>query len=660
MQSIWRIAIVILVVCSTPVSKAQNSASKQYFNDNILKLDPIEGIWEVEDYMYVQSGSFSNSKTSTTTVEIKRQSDNKFKVNGSNIWFERIGETNAYTLSYYSDIENTKKSLQIVLESNGFSFYYKTKEQPDRRSFRTDTYSYIKSYPSISMYEAALRKAHEAEQQAIENAQPKSWTGTGFALLNNYIVTNYHVIENAKSISIQGIKGNFNTKYHASVIATDKSNDLALLRVNGTSLSTGSIPYSIKTITSDVGEDVFVLGYPLTSTMGDEIKLTTGVVSSKSGFQGDVSQYQISAPIQPGNSGGPLFDSKGDVIGIVSAKHKGAENVGYAIKASYLRNLMESALPTNILPQSNKISNLRLSGKVKAVKDFVYYITCSNDTEANVSHQDSMRNKNNNSENSRYNSNLDDSDNLTFTVNGISFTMIHVKGGTFKMGATSEQENEAFSDERPVHNVTVSDYYIGQTEVTIGLVRAVIGNIDMNADNLMKPLGDYSWQDCQEWIQKLNTLTGKKFRLPTEAEWEFAARGGNKSNNYKYSGSNSLVEVGWYWKNSGDFFLDGTDEDWRLGRVNTRDNNCRVHNVGEKEPNELGIYDMSGNEEEWCQDGFNNYQSSAQTNPCSAINTKGYVIRSGSFGAGARGCRVSSRHGSSKYSRCGFRLALSL
>ena len=98
MQSIWRIAIVILVVCSTPVSKAQNSASKQYFNDNILKLDPIEGIWEVEDYIYVQSGSFSNSKTSTTTVEIKRQSDNKFKVNGSNIWFERIGETNASML----------------------------------------------------------------------------------------------------------------------------------------------------------------------------------------------------------------------------------------------------------------------------------------------------------------------------------------------------------------------------------------------------------------------------------------------------------------------------------------------------------------------------------------------------------------------------------
>ena len=111
--------------------------------------------------------------------------------------------------------------------------------------------------------------------------------------------------------------------------------------------------------------------------MGDEIKLTTGVVSSRTGFQGDVSLYQISAPIQPGNSGGPLFDSKGNIIGIVSAKHRGAENVGYAIKASYLKNLIESVMSTNILPQNNKISGFNLSGKVKSVKNYVYYIICS-------------------------------------------------------------------------------------------------------------------------------------------------------------------------------------------------------------------------------------------------------------------------------------------
>ena len=203
------------------------------------------------------------------------------------------------------------------------------------------------------------------------------WTGTGFALKGNYMVTNYHVVKDAKSIWVQGVNGDFNTKHTASVVATDKFNDLALLKVDDVTVTSNDIPYSVKTSTSEVGEDVFVLGYPLTSTMGEEIKITTGIVSSKTGFQGDVSLYQISAPIQPGNSGGPLFDGDGNVIGIVSAKHKGAENVGYAIKASYLRILMESALSEDILPQSNKIASYKLSDKVKSLKNYVYYITSS-------------------------------------------------------------------------------------------------------------------------------------------------------------------------------------------------------------------------------------------------------------------------------------------
>lgn len=111
--------------------------------------------------------------------------------------------------------------------------------------------------------------------------------------------------------------------------------------------------------------------------MGDEIKLTTGIISSKTGFQGDVSLYQISAPIQPGNSGGPLFDKNGNLIGIVNAKHEGAENVGYAIKTSYLKNLIESSISTSILPNNNRISRLPLTEKVKSLKNFVYFIKCS-------------------------------------------------------------------------------------------------------------------------------------------------------------------------------------------------------------------------------------------------------------------------------------------
>lgn len=225
---------------------------------------------------------------------------------------------------------------------------------------------FLKMYPSSSKNGNIISEKEE-------------WSGTGFALNNGYVVTNYHVIENAKSISIQGVKGNFSKKYKATIIATDKYNDLALLQIaDGSFNGFGSIPYNVKTSVSDVGEDVFVLGYPLTSTMGDEIKLTTGVISSKTGFQGDVSLYQISAPIQPGNSGGPLFDNKGNLIGIVNAKHKGAENVGYAIKTSYLNNLIESSISTSILPSNNQIGGLPLTGKVKSLKNFVFMIICSN------------------------------------------------------------------------------------------------------------------------------------------------------------------------------------------------------------------------------------------------------------------------------------------
>ena len=217
------------------------------------------------------------------------------------------------------------------------------------------------------------------DEITIEQNKNNSWTGSGFALKENFVVTNYHVIDNARSINIYGIRGDFNNPYKGEVVATDKNNDLAIIKINDNNFpGFGSIPYSISTKMADVGEEVYVLGYPMTATMGDEIKLTTGVISSRSGFQGDVSSYQISAPIQPGNSGGPIFDNIGNVIGIVNAKHQGAENVGYAIKTSYLKNLVESSFSNFILPANNTVEDLPLTGKVKEEKGFVYLIKCSN------------------------------------------------------------------------------------------------------------------------------------------------------------------------------------------------------------------------------------------------------------------------------------------
>lgn len=212
-----------------------------------------------------------------------------------------------------------------------------------------------------------------------DNITLTQWTGTGFSIGNDYIVTNNHVADGAKTISVKGVKGDMNTGYSAEVVATDKVNDIAVLKVTDPNFKGfGTIPYALQQRMADVGEDVFVLGYPLTQALGNEIKLTNGIISSRTGYQGDISTYQMSAPVQPGNSGGPMFDSKGNVIGIVVAGVPGAENVGYAIKTSYLKILIESAGLDIAFPANNTIATLSLAEKVKRVKNYVFYIECSN------------------------------------------------------------------------------------------------------------------------------------------------------------------------------------------------------------------------------------------------------------------------------------------
>ena len=212
-------------------------------------------------------------------------------------------------------------------------------------------------------------------------------------------------------------------------------------------------------------------------------------------------------------------------------------------------------------------------------------------------------------------------ENRTFTVNGVSFTMVAVKGGTFTMGATNEQTG-AYSDESPTHLVTLSDYYIGETEVTQELWQAVMGSNPSDfTGNLQRPVEKVSWNDCQTFITKLNALTGETFSLPTEAEWEYAARGGNKAQGYLYSGSNTIGDVAWYTSNS----------------------SSTTHPVKTKQPNELGIYDMSGNVWEWCADWFGSYSSSAQTDPVGPSSGSDRVLRGGSWINIAAYCRVAIR-----------------
>ena len=217
--------------------------------------------------------------------------------------------------------------------------------------------------------------------------------------------------------------------------------------------------------------------------------------------------------------------------------------------------------------------------------------------------------------------------------------MVMVEGGTFTMGATSEQGRDAFVYEKPTHIVTLSDYMIAKTEVTQELWHAVMGSNPsyFKGDNL--PVEQVSWDDCQKFIKKLNSMTGLNFRLPTEAEWEYATRGGNKSKGYKYSGSNDISSVAWYDGNS----------------------SSKTHSVATKSPNELGLYDMSGNVWEWCSDWYGDYSSGSQTNPKGPSSGSNRVGRGGSWSGNAGYCRVSYRVGNLPDSRginLGLRLAL--
>lgn len=354
------------VKCSLSQSDFQ-----QYFASK-TDLDPIEGIWTTQERLQV-------------TVYAHRQEDQDETENNI-VAIYRNGSS--FDVCYFSlsEIASTFGTMfKDVIEKNGSSYIWKStnlKSSTVKSAYNLnfDGNSQM-SYENITVdnqfnvrYQSNSRYTKIAPVNSKPSPKPKS-SGTCF-LLNSqgYLVTNYHVIKNAKSINIRGINDNYMTSVSAEVVVSDINNDIAILKLKNSYNRIQDIKYTFQYSKVAVGTEVYVLGYPLRATMGDEIKLTSGIISSNSGFQGDITTYQISAPVQSGNSGGPVFDKQGNIIGIVSSKHLGTENVSYAIKLSYLNNVLQS-LPFDLNTNAvNKLSALPFTSKVAEIKRFVYII----------------------------------------------------------------------------------------------------------------------------------------------------------------------------------------------------------------------------------------------------------------------------------------------
>lgn len=302
-------------------------------------------------------------------------------IEGINIEFVQWTQSNTINQDYN---RNQIKLLRIK-DKMYFSINGSLVHSEDFYAFRGNNIGFqILSGKKSVLFENLIVK-QDIENNLVSNNIPNfnygDWKGNGtgfFISKDGYLATNYHVIEEASEIEIEFIRNGQKQNYKAKVIQSDKQSDLAILKVDDHSfISFSSIPYNFQTSLTDIGSNVFALGYPMAlSVMGTEIKFTDGKISSKTGFQGDIATYQMTTPIQPGNSGGPLFDFDGNLIGINSAKIRAdvADNVSYAIKSSYLKNLID-VLPTTLsLPNDKMIMNKTLTEKIKIISDYVVLI----------------------------------------------------------------------------------------------------------------------------------------------------------------------------------------------------------------------------------------------------------------------------------------------
>lgn len=282
---------------------------------------------------------------------------------------------------------NQRNLLKIIKLDDTFIFSINGEVvfRSESKKLRGNNFGIFSNGQGVYVLENIIIKEFITSSQSVEKkpkpiqANSEDWKGNGsgfFISTKGYIATNYHVIKDAETIQVEYFQKGIKYEYKAKVIVTDKQNDLAIIQINDSKFKNlPFIPYVFSSNIQDVGTDVFALGYPIASVMGTEIKFTDGIISARTGIKGDITVYQISVPIQPGNSGGPLFDSKGNLVGITSSalnkEYFNSENVNYAIKTTYLKNLIE-VMPENItLPDYRAIFDMPLTEKIKLLSDYI-------------------------------------------------------------------------------------------------------------------------------------------------------------------------------------------------------------------------------------------------------------------------------------------------
>ena len=428
-------------------------------------------------------------------------------------------------------------------------------------------------------------------------------SGTAFAVAPGLLVTNQHVVDGCASVEVVASDG----RRTGAVVDADALIDLALIRVTALKGATARLrsPRNVR-----LGEAVMVFGFPLSGSLSSGGNFTSGLVSALRGLRDAAGEIQITAPVQPGNSGGPVLDASGLVVGVVQAK---LDALRTAIKTGDIPQNVNFAVSLDVLAEflaKNKV-NVRDAAPAKPLdtasvaelaQSFTYRVECRGKAQQATAPPGAKPP-------------AVGAPSRAFKDCPDCPEMVVIPAGSFEMGGTG-------SDEQPVHRVTLRSFSMGKTEVTQGRWRALMGSNPSAFSNCGDncPVERVSWEDAKQFVSRLSAKTGKTYRLPSEAEWEYACRARGRQ---EYCGSDSADDVAWYSGNSG----------------------RATHPVAGKQANAWGLHDMSGNVWEWTEDCWNQNYSNAPTDGITwtAGNCSQRVVRGGSWGSNPRGLRAADR-----------------